>query len=158
MSFRQSLSAVLALSCLAGAVAEAQSGAPAAQTAKGVVFIDTNQNKKRDAGEPGLPGVGVSNGKDVVATDGEGRYSLAVDEDTIIFVIKPSGYRTVIDSLNISRFYYIHKPNGSPKLDFPGVEPTGPLPEAIDFPLVKVDEPSAFDVIFFGDPQPRDTK
>lgn len=147
--------ALVAVATLSQAAAQAQSQAPAAQTAKGVVFEDKNQNQKRDADEPGLPGVGVSNGKDVVATDKDGRYSLAVDDDTIIFVIKPSGYRTVIDSLNISRFYYIHKPNGSPKLDFPGVDPTGPLPAAIDFPLVKVDEPTAFDVIFFGDPQPR---
>ncbi len=67
----------------------------------------------------------MSNGREVVATDANGKYSLAVDDDTIIFVIKPTGYQTVIDQLNISRSYYIHKPNGSPKLDFPGVDPTG---------------------------------
>lgn len=44
------------------------------------------------------------------------------------------------------------------ELDFPGVEPTGPLPSTIDFPLYPVEEPDAFDVIFFGDPQPRDQK
>jgi len=130
----------------------------AGKTASGVVYLDANQNHVRDADEKPLPDVRVSNGRDVVATDADGRYSLPVDNDTIVFVIKPRGYRTVQDENHISRFYYIHKPEGSPKLDFPGVEPTGPLPSSIDFPLYAVEEPDAFDVIFFGDPQPRDQK
>ena len=128
-------------------------------TATGIVFVDANNNRTKDAGESGLAGVSVSNGKDVVKTDSSGRYKLAVDNDSIVFVIKPSGYRVVTDKDNLSRFYYIHKPAGSPKdLKFPGVEPTGPLPAEINFPLYKVNEPTAFDVIFFGDPQPRDQK
>ena len=130
----------------------------AGKTASGVVYLDSNQNHVRDTDEKPLPDVRVSNGRDVVATDADGRYSLPVDNDTIVFVIKPRGYRTVQDENHISRFYYIHKPEGSPKLDFPGVEPTGPLPSSIDFPLYAVEEPDAFDVIFFGDPQPRDQK
>ena len=127
--------------------------------ATGVVFVDANSNRMLDVGEIGLAGVSVSNGRDVVETDNTGRYKLSVDNDSIVFVIKPSGYRTVIDHDNLSRFYYIHKPAGSPTdLKFPGVEPTGPLPAEINFPLYHVDEPTAFDVIFFGDPQPRDQK
>ena len=124
--------------------------------ATGVVFIDTNGNHTRDTHETGLAGVGVSNGRDVVQTDAEGRYNLTVDDDSIVFVIKPSGYRTVTDRDHLARFYYIHKPAGSPRnLGFPGVEPTGPLPAEIHFPLYPVKESEAFDVIFFGDPQPR---
>ena len=127
--------------------------------ATGVVFVDGNSNRMLDVGEIGLAGVSVSNGRDVVETDNTGRYKLSVDNDSIVFVIKPSGYRTAIDHDNLSRFYYIHKPAGSPTdLKFPGVEPTGPLPAEINFPLYHVDEPAAFDVIFFGDPQPRDQK
>jgi len=137
-------------------VAVGQDTAPS--MARGTVFIDTNANRLKDADEKPLPGVSVSNGRDVVVTDAAGAYALPVDDDTIIFVIKPRGYRTPQDENHISRFYYIHKPNGSPKLDFPGVDPTGPLPAAIDFPLYPVDEPDAFDVLFFGDPQPRDQK
>lgn len=129
-----------------------------AKTATGVVYVDANQNHVRDADEKPLPDVKVSNGREVVTTDADGRYSLPVDNDTIVFVIKPRGYRTIQDENHVSRFYYIHKPEGSPKLDFPGVEPTGPLPSSIDFPLHPVEEPDAFDVIFFGDPQPRDQK
>ncbi|MFY8056556.1 MAG: metallophosphoesterase N-terminal domain-containing protein, partial [Planctomycetaceae bacterium] len=130
-------------------------GSTGPEQATGIVFLDSNQNSMRDADEPGIPGVKVSNGREVVACDQNGRYQLPVDDDTILFVIKPSGYRTVIDALNIPRGYYIHKPAGSPKLDFPGVAPTGPLPASVDFPLYHSPEPAAFDVIFFGDPQPR---
>lgn len=143
----------------AGSVTTASAGQnPATQMATGVVYADANQNRVRDADEKPLSDVRVSNGREVVVTDGEGRYSLSVDNDTIVFVIKPSGYRTVQDQDHLSRFYYIHKPEGSPKLDFPGVDPTGELPATIDFPLYPIDEPNAFDVIFFGDPQPRDQK
>ena len=89
------------------------------QMATGVVYVDANQNHQRDADEKPLSDVRVSNGREVVATDAAGRYSLPVDNDTIVFVIKPSGYRTAQDQDHLSRFYYIHKPEGSPKLDFP---------------------------------------
>ena len=55
---------------------------------------------------------------------------------------------------NLPRFFYIHKPNGSPNLKYPGVEPTGPLPESIDFALLPNEKTSDFDVVVFGDPQP----
>ncbi|MEZ6130859.1 MAG: calcineurin-like phosphoesterase family protein [Planctomycetaceae bacterium] len=129
------------------------------QTATGTVFLDSNNNGERDAAEQGLPDICVSNGRDVVKTDASGRYTLDVTNDTIVFVVKPTGYRTKVDQDHLARFYYIHKPNGSPKdLKFPGVEPTGPLPATIDFPMYVQDEPAAFDVLFFGDPQPRDQK
>jgi hypothetical protein len=136
------------LSSSAAAIAE--------QMAEGRVFVDSNKNGALDDGERLLEGVAVSNGRDVVKTDSQGHYSLSVTDDTIVFVIKPNGYRTPMDQDHVSRFYYIHKPNGSPEgLKFPGVEPTGPLPKEINFPLYEQDEPAQFDVLFFGDPQPR---
>lgn len=128
----------------------------ARNVASGTVFLDTNHNRQFDDGEKPLPGVHVSNGREVVATDSGGQYSIGVTDDTIIFLVKPTGYRTAMDQDHVSRFYYIHKPNGSPKdLKFTGVEPTGPLPQTINFPLYQQAEPKAFDVLFFGDPQPR---
>ena len=129
------------------------------ETATGVVFVDANGNGKKDADERPLAGVGVSNGSDVVQTDATGRYSISVSDDAIVFVIKPDGLRPVHDADHLSRFYYIHKPNGSPAgLKFPGVESTGPLPAQIDFPLYPQEESRQFDVLFFGDPQPRDQR
>ncbi len=149
---------LLSISLLIAVAGPACSAASPFQDATGTVYLDANKNRVRDADEQGIEGVRVSNGREVVVTSASGQYTLPVDDDTILFVIKPSGYRTVIDDLNIPRSYYIHKPNGSPKLDFPGVAPTGPLPAAVDFPLYQVTEPTAFDVVFFGDPQPRDQK
>lgn len=127
------------------------------ESAAGIVFEDLNQNGVRDAGEPGLADVAVSNQKEVVQTDAEGRWTLPHDEDTIFFVIKPQGYAPPVNETQLPQFYYIHKPAGSStETRYAGLEPTGPLPESIDFPLVKVDdEPEKFQAIFFGDPQPR---
>lgn len=128
------------------------------QTAKGIVYLDSNKNQKRDENETGLEGVRVSNGKDIVKTNANGEYQLEIDDDQIVFVIKPSGYQTVISEDQLPKFYYIHKPAGSPPSHFPGVAPTGPLPDSIDFPLYKNDEPEVFRAIMFGDPQPRNNQ
>jgi len=125
------------------------------QTARGVVFEDLNGNGQRDDGEPGISGVVVSNQDDVVVTDQQGRYGLPVTDDTILFVSKPSGYTAPLSKDLLPQFYYIHKPNGSPKLHHPGVAPTGLLPESVDFPLVKCAEPEAFRVVVLADPQPE---
>jgi hypothetical protein len=126
------------------------------QLARGLVFEDLNGNGVRDVGEPGLPGVRVSNGSQIVTTDDSGRYELSVDDDTILFVIKPRNYMTPVDEHNLPKFYYIHKPEGSPaNFRFAGVAPTGPLPKSVDFALYRRPEPDQFRALFFGDTQPR---
>jgi hypothetical protein len=123
--------------------------------AEGFVFHDRNGTGVRDTDEDGIKGVCVSNGRDIVRTDDRGHYRIPVVEDDILFVIKPSGWMTPTDTENLPRFYYIHKPSGSPKLKFPGISPTGPLPTSVDFPLRKRSEPDKFRIVLFGDPQPR---
>ena len=139
-------------------VMRVESTIKAPEFATGIVFHDKNGNKKYDQGEQVLPNVRVSNGRDIVKTDANGKYRLAVDDDTIVFVVKPSGWRTVLSENKLPRFYYIHKPNGSPKLKYPGVSPTGPLPRSINFPLYPQKEPKQFKAVLFGDPQPRNQK
>ncbi|MFM8397667.1 MAG: metallophosphoesterase N-terminal domain-containing protein, partial [Pirellula sp.] len=99
--------------------------------------------------------VKVSNGLDIVRTDAEGRYQLPLGDEGQVFVIKPAGYRTRLGPNQLPLFYYLHRPQGSPKLRFAGVQPTGPLPQSIDFPLTEQAEPELFRVILFGDTQPR---
>lgn len=123
------------------------------QLAKGTVYIDENGNGKLDNKEIGLEGVSVSNGRDVVQTDKKGRYELPVSNDNIVFVIKPSGYELPLDEDHHPKFYYIHKPNGSPTLKYSGVEATGELPKSIDFALKVKEEPTSFSAFVFGDPQ-----
>ncbi|WP_233579000.1 calcineurin-like phosphoesterase C-terminal domain-containing protein [Tautonia sociabilis] len=127
-------------------------------TATGVVFHDRDRDGSRGDDEEGIAGVRVSNGREIATTDAEGRYELPIDDDTILFVIKPRGWMTPVNEDHLPRFFYIHKPAGSPESRFPGVAPTGPLPESIDFPLHPQAEPDVFRALFFGDTQPRDLK
>ena len=118
---------------------------PSQPMARGVVFEDRNENGRRDRGERGIPGVMVSNGRDVVRTGRRGRYRLPVlsseagAEETVFFVTKPSGYDVPVDANNLPQFYYIHYPKGTPSIacwNFEVIQPTGPLPRSVDFPLL----------------------
>jgi hypothetical protein len=93
--------------------------------ASGVVYEDTNKNQQFDAGEKTIPGVLVSNQREVVKTAENGRYSLPVEDGSVIFVIKPGGYAAPLDGSNLPQFYYIHQPEGSPPLKYAGVPPGG---------------------------------
>ena len=130
----------------------------ATQSAKGVIYVDTNNDHKFDAGDTRLVNVRVSNGRDIVRTNDRGEYELPVDDDTTIFVIKPRGLRPQLNKFNNPLFYYTHKPHGSPKSQFAGVAPTGDLPESINIPLYPNPEPDQFKAILFGDPQPRNQR
>lgn len=128
---------------------------PTRDFAEGVVFEDLNNNGTYESSDKPLPGVRVSNGKEIVETDGAGRYRLPAEDDDIFFVVKPRGYRTPFNENNLSQFYYVHKPFGSPAFRYAGVDPTGALPDSINFPLYRQREPNQFKAIMFGDPQPR---
>ena len=101
----------------------------------------------------------VTNGREVALTDAEGRYRLPLPDEAVISVIKPAGFMPPVDPKTGSpRFYHLHQPEGSPaslNLEFAGVAPTGPLPASVDFALRKQDEPDAFEVVLFTDPQPE---
>ncbi len=123
--------------------------------ARGVVFSDVDKDGRFGPGDSAFVGIRVSNGKEIVVTDQNGRYEIPIQEGGAVFVIKPTGFRTALDANKLPRFFYLHKPNGSPQLKFPGSRPTGPLPQSIDFPLYQQPEPPAFKILLFGDPQPR---
>lgn len=128
------------------------------EMAQGTVYHDANNNQRFDSQDSPLEGVKVSNGRDIVTTDERGEYTIPVDNDDIVFVMKPRGYRTPLTREMLPKFYYIHKPAGSPESRFPGVAATGELPESIDFALYPQSEPERFEAIMFGDPQPRNQK
>lgn len=120
---------------------------------KGVVFDDENGNGICDKKEKGLAKVSVSNGKEVVQTNEKGEYALPYTDDTIFFVIKPSGYSVPADAHHLPQFFRIHKPKGSPTKQYAGVAPTPPLPKSLDFPLKKNNENLNFKALVLGDPQ-----
>ena len=122
----------------------------------GTVYENRSGGTRRSASDPGIPGVLVSNGRDVAKTNANGRYVLPFENESIVFVIKPTGYAVPVDDAMLPRFYYIHQPVGTPAtldLRYPGIDPTGFLPDSVDFALKKVDEPTKFDVLLFTDPQ-----
>lgn len=124
------------------------------QHATGTVFEDLNKNGIIDRNEKGIANVSVSNGADVVLTDKNGRYTLPIQSDNIIFVIKPANYGTAIDENQLPKFYFNYKPAGSPaNFKYKGVAPTGDLPKEINFPLYAKKEDPNFQILVFGDPQ-----
>ncbi|MEE2046459.1 metallophosphoesterase N-terminal domain-containing protein, partial [Nocardiopsis tropica] len=106
----------------------------------GRVFVDADRNSVSDRGEDGLAGVVVTNGRDVVRTDRRGRYELPAFDNMTVSITQPSGYQVPMDEHNIPQFHYNHLPEGSPELRYGGIEPTGPLPSAINFPVVESGE------------------
>ena len=131
-----------------------------AQTSvSGYVFEDLNKNQKKENREKGISGVSVSNGAQVVLTDKNGRYSLPITDGQTVFVIKPSGYGVPVNQNNLPQYYYQYKPNGSPAdFKYKGTAPTGALPQEVNFALYKQNENKNFDILVFGDPQPRTAK
>lgn len=83
--------AALAPACAFAQAVAATAPAPAAATMAGAVFEDGNGNGVRDASEPGIPGVRISNGRDIVATDADGSYRIAMRPEAPVFAIKPAG-------------------------------------------------------------------
>jgi len=136
-----------------GSIEVIRGDAPATE-ARGKVFIDENRNARLDPGEKGLTGVLVSNGREVVKTDADGSYRLPAYDDMNLFITKPANYSTPLDEDLVPQFNYIHKVEGSPPLRFGGIAPTGPLPEAINFPLIEDPVGDRFECLVFGDPQP----
>src|ERR1700728_3824884 len=142
-----------------GALAQDARAAQVSGQVSGVVFEDRDGSGLSSASNPGLAGVLVSNGRDVAVTGPDGRYALPLPDEATIFVIKPAGFMPPIEPLtNLPRFYRHHQPKGSPaelNLTFEGLDPTGPLPASVDFPLRRQDESKAFNVVLVTDPQPE---
>ncbi|GAB3520936.1 calcineurin-like phosphoesterase C-terminal domain-containing protein [Arthrobacter monumenti] len=107
------------------------------QTLDGTVFDDKDRDSVQDPNERGIGGVTVSNGRGTVTTDSQGRYELPAFENMTVFVTQPRGYQVPVDGDNVAQFFYHHLPEGSPDLSYGGIAPTGPLPDAVNFPLAK---------------------
>ncbi|HEX2175950.1 MAG TPA: calcineurin-like phosphoesterase family protein [Nocardioidaceae bacterium] len=105
------------------------------KTIDGTVFVDADRDSVQDPSERGLGGVLVSNGREVTATDNQGRYRLPAFDNMTVFVTQPRGYQVPVDDDNVAQFFYHHLPQGSPELRYGGIEPTGPLPDQVNFPL-----------------------
>ena len=70
---------------------------------------------RREPGNRGIAGVMVSNGRDVVRTDAEGRWRLPVADGDSVFVIKPPHWSTPLGLGGVPQFSRLHQPTGSPR-------------------------------------------
>lgn len=121
----------------------------------GTVFDDADRDGARDAGEDGVPGVLVSNGRDWTETGDHGDYRIAVREDMNLTIVQPRGWRVPTDDRRLPQFFHVHKSGGSPgPLRFGGLPDTGPAPARVDFPLARRDaDRRAFTCAVVGDSQ-----
>jgi C terminal of Calcineurin-like phosphoesterase/Calcineurin-like phosphoesterase len=148
---------------LAGAGASALAMSASAMSdrsvmAHGVVYEDSSGTGPRRPGERGIPGMMVSNGRDVVLTGPDGAWSLPVEAGASVFVIKPPQWTTRLSPAGVPEFSYLYDPNGSPRAlgaRYPVVDPTGALPASIDFPLQRRAEAPEFEALLVTDTQPE---
>ncbi|MEI2429302.1 calcineurin-like phosphoesterase family protein [Lysobacter yananisis] len=123
----------------------------------GTVFEDRNGNGRRDPGEPGLAGQRVSDGRGIVLTDAQGRYTLPLRERGSQFVIKPAGYRLAARADSGLPDYWLNTTLGEgPALKYGGMPQAAPT--CRDYPLIP--EPrkprgGELDVLVFADPQTK---
>ena len=143
---------------------DVKSTAPATSI-KGRVCHDKNRDSICQDKERGVFRALVSDGLNVVKTNFRGEYELplpsAADEarGISIFVTQPSGWAVPVDKDNVPQFYYVHKPQGSPlgiegePFRFGGLAPTGPLPNEINFPMIRTAPKPKFKIVVAGDTQ-----
>jgi hypothetical protein len=99
----------------------------------------------------------VSNGRDVALTGPDGAWALTVEPGDTVFVIKPPQWMTRISVAGLPQFSCLYQPAGSPRPPgsrFPVIEPTGPLPDSIDFAMMRREEAHEFEALLVSDTQP----
>ncbi|MCX7041148.1 MAG: calcineurin-like phosphoesterase family protein [Gammaproteobacteria bacterium] len=144
----------LALSLVLPGLSHADASSPGTLACTGTVFIDRDNDGKRDKREKGLAGVAISDGETIVRSDSRGRYALAARPARSVFLIKPAGLVAALRPDGLPDTWINLQPEAGPKLRYGGVPPSAvagcrdfalrPAPKATD---------GSLDVLVFGDPQ-----
>ena len=79
---------------LSGAARDRARAATGSVVARGFVFDDRSGSKCRQPHDPGIPGVMVSNGRDIVLTEQDRGWRLPVASGDSLFVVKPPHWAT----------------------------------------------------------------
>jgi 3',5'-cyclic AMP phosphodiesterase CpdA len=143
------------MSMSAAAAPQVIRGEQPSDQARGLVFHDVNGDGLYQAEEPGVAGVLVSNGLDVVRSDEQGGYTLPWRSDMDLFVVQPATWRVAQDHMGLPQFHYSHRPEGTlSRLRYGGLTATGPAPQAVNFPLYpRASEAASFRCAIIGDSQ-----
>lgn len=121
----------------------------------GVVFADADGDGRHDPGEAGVADVKLSNGRDLVATDAQGRYRLPLRAGDTVFLIKPPQAELPRGADGMPQFWKHHFPQGSPALRYGGIATTRVEHGDFALRLVAREAKQELDVLVFGDPQPK---
>ena len=139
---------VLAFVCAVSPVRAAEG----ARVVHGVVYDDRDADGVRDAGEPGLPGVQVSDGRGLVRTGPDGRFRLAARPGDTVFAIKPAGWRVSGAPGALPRTWVQVPPARSLGLRYGGL-PAGGRTPTLALGLVRQAATPVLDVRVFADTQ-----
>ena len=143
--------ALLLTSFLLGPAFPAHAGACDAA----VVFDDRDGDGTRDPGEPPMPGVRVSDGRDIAVTGDDGRFRLpGGGEGRTVFAIKPAGYAFVRRGDGLPDFWRSPRSMPGPALEYGGL----PVSDRCADIALTPGPPSRGDglrVLVFADPQPK---
>src|SRR6056297_2552381 len=96
----------------------------AQMTITGTVFHDENENQLFDSEESGIAGVLISNGGEITETDNRGAYSISVEENSVLFVIKPRGWQNPSNQNNIPQFFAVNSSEGATGSVYDGLTDT----------------------------------
>jgi hypothetical protein len=152
------------LCCSSVTFANCDFPAGAGEIIRGSIYEDRNSNDRHDRIEPGIAGVSVSNGCNVVISDAGGQYQIEIHPTQILFASKPANYNVKVDADNVPQFFYRHYPSGTPtqiagsavEWAWPVIDPSGPLPSFINFGFLPNPEASAnFSAHGFADTQAK---
>ena len=144
---------------LCGLIATVLPAAHAADCAAALVYEDVNGNGMRDATEPGLANIAVSDGQVVVRTDASGRFRLpdaAKDQARTVFVVKPAGFALARRSDGLPDSWRNLGTRRGPALKYGGIPAGAKCPA---FGLRREVHPplrnEGLRVLVFADPQPK---
>lgn len=142
-----------------GALEPVEPAEPAEPTTRlhGHVWHDRDGDGRRDPGEAGVAGVGVSNGRELAHTDARGDYVLPVRAGDTVFAIKPPGWRLPGNDPARPRFWHQVPPHTASSRPDGALKPA-PAPARFDLGLQRAAErPDGLDVLVFADPQVKST-
>lgn len=139
------------------ALAAAPAGASAPPCNAGTVYEDLDADGRYTGADRPMPGVLVSDGRRLVRTDGQGRWSLPLEDGRTVFVVKPAGYAFPRGEDGLPVFWRHVQGAPGPSLRYGGLPVA--LPACRDFALRADPRPAGvLDVLLVGDPQPRDAR
>lgn len=147
-----------AVCCLAFLLAGIAAMPAAAEevTVSGKVYQERDGRPGRGPTDPGLAGVQVSNGRQIVRSAADGSYRIAVRPGDTVFVIKPDEYAFAKAGDGLPAFWRHYHPAGSPVLKYAGIAATHTPLNGYDFALLPDRggrRRDGFQMLVFSDPQ-----